>query len=218
MPAVLEKLRECGRRACGDRRSLAGCCYRVPHVLEVGAIPGEGGREHLPHEHCQRVDIDLLGALLVAVRLGSHVSRGAGEVGSRLDVRPLLLARQAEVSQFDQTTPVDEKVLGLDVAVHHAAEVEVAENIGDHGGVLEELRFRDRAGRSGVDHVMERASRDDFGDEEVVQLAEPEHAQHARMEEGAEEVGLALELLHLISVGSHRVLEALDGARELPGC
>eukprot|EP00961_Rhodomonas_salina_P260755 3523682-Rhodomonas_salina.2 len=39
---------------------------------------------------------------------------------------------------------------------------------------------------------------------------------HTWVEEGAEEVGFALELVDLVAVASHRVLKALDRAREVP--
>ena len=45
-----------------------------------------------------------------------------------------------------------------------------------------------------------------LGDKEVINLAETEDAEHARMQERAQQVRLALELLHLVLVVAYIVL------------
>jgi hypothetical protein len=146
------------------RRRQVGRAVGAPLVdgdRPLGEVLDEHGRrarrlerqhagEHLVRHHAQRVEVGAAVDLAVAgALLGAHVRRRAdGHPGGRearvapLDHRP----RDAEVGDHGAVAVVvEEDVVGLDVAVHHAARVGVGERVGHLGEHAPHVVHRHRA-------------------------------------------------------------------------
>ncbi len=85
-------------------------------------------RQQLIKRHAQRVDIGA-GVALAAEALGRHVADGPQDVAGLGHAQVSSLG-QPEVGDPDHTRRVEQQVRGLDVPVHHAAGVGVAQGAG----------------------------------------------------------------------------------------
>ncbi|CAA9298234.1 MAG: hypothetical protein AVDCRST_MAG11-638 [uncultured Gemmatimonadaceae bacterium] len=111
------------------------------HEHRRGVARREGRRagEHLVADDAERVDVAPPVDLALAERLlRAHVGRGAqhhADLGEPLGARARERARRdAEVGDHGAAAlAVEQDVVGLDVAVHHAARVRVGERVGDVG-------------------------------------------------------------------------------------
>ena len=132
----------------------------VGHVLHRDrdrrvALERHAAREHLVEHDAERVDVGLRADAAPARLLGREV---LGRADDRADLGHLRVAgvRDAEIGDLDAPVVADEHVVRLDVAVHHAVLVRVAQ-AGEHLH-----RDRDRALRRqrplGLDDLLERAA------------------------------------------------------------
>jgi hypothetical protein len=94
-------------------------------------------RQQLPQQDAVRVHVRLLVVRRVRDDLGCHPPVRARLGGHHPSAR-VQQARDAEVGDLDAARIVEEEVRGLEVAVHHAALVEVVHAARDLGAHLEE--------------------------------------------------------------------------------
>jgi hypothetical protein len=223
-----------GRRLVSLRRLLReGAEDDVVEI--VGHLPPEVGRRirdlrQVLHRDLDRglaVERDVSGQELEehdagGVQVGRLVDRRAarllgGEVLRGADDRALLghLARaragDAEVGDLDDALGVDDDVVRLDVAVHDAVAVRVAER----GEDLPRVRDRHRDGTEppGPDELLQRPAFDVLHDDEVraVRRAAVEDGDDVRMRETGGMRRLAPEALDELLVVRVAVVQDLDG-------
>ena len=140
----------------------------------VGAANGVDPAQRLVQHERERVQVGLLPHLAAFALLGRHVGERAEHVAG---ARERVLAGEAGAAEVGQLgggekrlrrrrsilgAMGDEHVLGLDVAVDHAARVGVGERAGERDADLEDLLVLERIGG---DQPGERVAVDQLGDQ-----------------------------------------------------
>ena len=159
------------------------------HAALVGAFAGE----ELVEQDAAGVDVGTLVDDLAHELLGRHVGRGAHD-GAGLGHAAGFDACDAEIGDLGLADIVgDHDVGGLDVAMDDAASVAERETGEDLAHEAE--GFGDRKAQIAVEHLLERAARDELHDDvgDLVGLAVVEHSDDIRMGEATSSLRLALE-------------------------
>jgi hypothetical protein len=161
-----DELVQAGRHAVDDLTGRRDVLVHVPEGDRQRAVGGvrRRARQQLPEQDPGRVDVGARVGAAVLDLLGREVGHraddhaGGGREGAGLE-RPC----QSEVGDLDPAVGRQQDVLGLDVAVHQPR--------GVRGGEGDEHRFDEverPGGRQGallVQHVAQRAARDELHDE-----------------------------------------------------
>jgi hypothetical protein len=185
------------------------------HAQELAEVVGEEGRAAagtLEEHGAEGIEVGAAveRALQHAGLLGGAVDERAGDLAGL--VAGAGVGGEAEVDELEAAGVDDEDVVGLEVAVDHAAAVDLGEGAGEGVGDADELGLGH--GSAGGEDGGEGLAGDEVHDEVglLVVLADGEDLDEAGVAQGGERGGLAAKLQGLgLAVGADGAAQELDG-------